>query len=36
LSVLTERQMMTRARWMAILGLGMGLGGLALVASALR
>lgn len=36
LSVLTEQQMMTRARWMAILGLGMGLGGLALVASALR
>jgi len=36
LSVLTEQQMMTRARWMAILGLGMGFGGLALVASALR
>ncbi|HXF07577.1 MAG TPA: GIDE domain-containing protein [Candidatus Acidoferrales bacterium] len=36
LSVLTERQMVAQARWMAVLGFGMGLGGLLLIASAIR
>jgi len=36
LSVLTERQMVAQARWMAVLGCGMGLGGLLLIASAIR
>ena len=36
LSVSSERQMITQARWMAVLGLVMGLGGVMMVASAIR
>jgi hypothetical protein len=36
LSVLTERQMVAQARWMAVLGIGMGLGGLVMIASAIH